>query len=244
MAKRKKQNRKRNKPKNTKQTVGVIICTLNEEKSIADLVRKARKHADEVCVVDGHSTDRTVKNAKEAGAVVIYDHQKGKGEAIRTAISDKNYDIFVFMDADCSHDPEEIPKLVKPILSGKADHVTGSRLLGGSDELHGTFDEFLRLSGSAFVTWAINAKFNVRISDSQNGFRAARGKLLKDLDLKEDSTTIEQEMIIKTLKKGYILTEVPTHEYPRKYGTSRISVFKQAHRYIYSLIKYLFLTKP
>ena len=226
------------KPTKEKTTIGVVICTLNEEKSIADLVKKAKKYADEVCVVDGHSKDRTVERAKKAGADVIFDNKKGKGEAIRTAINKKNYDIFVFMDADYSHDPEEIPKLIKPILDGKADHVTGSRLLGGSDELHGSFDEFLRLSGSAFVTWAINAKFKVSISDSQNGFRAATGKSLKSLDLKEDSTTIEQEMIMKTLNKGYTLTEVPTHEYKRRYGTSRISVLKQAHRYIYTL-KYL-----
>jgi len=237
MAKKKAAVEKKSRRK--KPSIGVVICTLNEEKTIGELVKKAKKYADEVCVVDGRSKDNTVKIAKRMGAVVLYDNGKGKGDAIRVAIKKKKYDIFVFMDADCSHDPKEIPLLAEPIISGKADHVTGSRLLGGSDELHGTFNEFLRLSGSAFVTWAINARFNVRISDSQNGFRAATGKSLKSLDLKENSTTIEQEMIIKTLKLGYRLVEVPTHEYKRKYGESRISILKQAHRYIYTL-KFLF----
>lgn len=231
---------KRKKSTRKKLHIGVVICTLNEEKTIGELIKKAKKYCDEVCVVDGRSKDDTVKIARKLGAKILYDNGKGKGDAIRVAIKKKNYDIFVFMDADCSHDPDEIPLLVKPIINGKADHVTGSRLLGGSDELHGTFNEFLRLSGSAFITWAINAKFNVRISDSQNGFRAATGKSLKSLSLKEDSTTIEQEMIMKTLKKGYRLTEVPTHEYKRKFGNSRIRVLKQAHRYLYTL-KYLFV---
>ncbi|MBN2016407.1 glycosyltransferase family 2 protein [Candidatus Dojkabacteria bacterium] len=223
-----------------KNNIGVVICTLNEEKTIGDLVNRAKKYASEVCIVDGHSKDKTVQIARKSGASILYDEGKGKGNAIRIAVKKKNYPVFVFMDADCSHDPDEIPKLVKPIFESKADHVTGSRLLGGSDELHGTFDEFLRLAGSAFVTWCINARFNVRLSDSQNGFRAVKGKVLKELDLKEDSTTIEQEMIMKTLKKGYRIDEVPTHEYKRKYGTSRISVLKQAHRYLFSLVKYLF----
>lgn len=226
--------------KNKKETIGVVICTLNEERTIAHLAKKALQHANEVCVVDGNSSDRTVQRAKRAGADILFEEGKGKGCAIRTAAKKKDYDIFVFMDADMSHDPEEIPKLVDPIINGDADHVTGSRLIGGSDELHGTFDEFLRLAGSAFVTWCINARFKVRISDSQNGFRAIKGDILKDLDLRESSTTIEQEMIMRTLKKGYLLDEVPTHEYKRKYGKSRISVLRQSHRYIYSLIKYLF----
>ncbi|MFQ5493043.1 MAG: glycosyltransferase family 2 protein [Candidatus Dojkabacteria bacterium] len=221
--------------------VGVVICTLNEERSITELVKASLKYADEVCIVDGHSTDKTVSRARKAGAVVLFEDDKGKGGAIRTAVRQKDYDIFVFMDADLSHDPTDIPLLVSPILKGQADLVTGSRLLGGSDELHGTFDEFLRLSGSAFITFCINRRFGVSISDSQNGFRAGRGKMLKDLDLRENSTTIEQEMIMKALKKGYVLTEVPAHEYRRKFGESRISLTRQSFRYIYSMIKYLLL---
>src|SRR6185503_7893558 len=128
--------------------------------------------------------------------------------------------ITVFLDADGSHDPEDIPLLVEPILSGRADHVTASRLRGGSSELHGGFDEFLRLSGSSFITACINRRFDCRLSDSQNGFRAIRTDVLKELDLREDVTTIEQEMIIKTLRRGLRMAEVPSHEHPRAHGCS------------------------
>ena len=145
----------------------------------------------------------------------------------------------VFLDADGSHDPEDIPLLVEPILAGQADHVTASRLRGGSSELHGGFDEFFRLAGSSFITACINRRFGCRLSDSQNGFRAVRTSLLQQLDLREDGTTIEQEMIIKTLRRGWRMAEVPSHEHPRMHGRSHIRVWRSAPRYVYSLVKYL-----
>ena len=94
--------------------------------------------------------------------------------------------------------------------------------------------------GSSFITACINARFNVRLSESQNGFRAIRTEVLRNIGLVENITTIEQEMIIKTLKKGYRMGEVPTHEHKRKAGYSKISVRKVAFRYVYSMIKYLY----
>ena len=82
------------------------------------------------------------------------------------------------------HVPEDIPKLVEPIFKGEADHVTASRMTGGSSELHGGFDEFLRLTGSSFITACINRRYHVRLSDSQNGFRAIRSEVFLNLGLK------------------------------------------------------------
>ncbi len=219
----------------------VVIPAKDEEKSIGEIIRGCEKYTKNIIVIDGYSKDKTREIAEKSGAKVILQKGKGKGAAIRTSadyVSDG--DIVVFIDADCSHDPDDIPKLIKPIQDGEADHVTGSRLFGGSSELHGGFDEFLRLTGSSFITFCINNKFNVRLSDSQNGFRAIRGAVLKDLDLQENITTIEQEMIIKTLKKGYRMAEVPAHEYRRKYGESHIEVGKVFFRYVYSFVKYLY----
>jgi glycosyltransferase involved in cell wall biosynthesis len=219
----------------------VVIPAKDEEKSIGEIIEGCKKYAERVIVIDGYSKDKTREISEDLGTKVILQKGKGKGAAIRTSadyVSDD--DIVVFIDADCSHDPDDIPKLIKPIQKGEADHVTGSRLFGGSSELHGGFDEFLRLTGSSFITFCINNKFNVRLSDSQNGFRAIRGTVLKDLDLRENITTIEQEMIIKTLKKGYKMAEVPAHEYRRKYGESHIEVGKVFFRYVYSFIKYLY----
>jgi hypothetical protein len=148
--------------------------------------------------------------------------------------------VTVLLDADGSHDPEDIPLLVEPILAGEADHVAASRLRGGSSELHGGFDEFLRLAGSSFITACINRRFGCQLSDSQNGFRAVRTSVLRQLNLRENTTTIEQEMTIKTLRGGWRIAEVPSHEHRRAHGTSHIRVLRDAPRYGYSLVKYLF----
>lgn len=220
--------------------VCAVIAAKQEGRSIGDIVQRARAYACDVIVVVGASTDGTADRAAENGATVLFDGGLGKGEAMRRAIAHVRTPITVFLDADGSHDPEDIPLLVEPILTDRADHVTASRLRGGSSELHGGFDEFLRLTGSSFITACINWRFKCRLSDSQNGFRAVRTDVLKQLDLEEDTTTIEQEMIIKTLRHGFRMAEVPSHEHARIHGVSHISVWRSAPRYAWSLVKYLF----
>ena len=220
--------------------VSVVIPTLNEEHTLAEIIEGCRPYADEIVVVDGHSTDATRSIAETAKVRVLLDNKKGKGAALRQAIEQVSGDIIVFIDADGSHDPADIPRLIEPIVRGEADHVSASRLIGGSSELHGGFDECFRLMGSSFITACINWRFKVRLSESQNGFRAIRTDVARQLDLRENITTIEQEMIIKTLKKGFRMAEVPSHEHKRKMGYSKISIRKVWFRYIYSLVKYLF----
>ncbi|MDX1777525.1 MAG: glycosyltransferase family 2 protein [Thermodesulfobacteriota bacterium] len=225
---------------NKTKTISVVIPALNEEKTITEVIEGCKPYADELIVVDGHSRDRTREVSEEHGAKVILDNKKGKGEAIRHVIGFVTGDIIVFIDADGSHDPHDIPKLVEPIVKEEADHVSGSRLIGGSSELHGGFDECFRLMGSSFITACINWKYKVQLSESQNGFRAIKTEIIKQLDLREDITTIEQEMIMKTLRKGFRMAEVPSHEHKRKQGYSKISLRKVWFRYVYTLIKYLF----
>jgi dolichol-phosphate mannosyltransferase len=220
--------------------VTIVIPTLNEEHTLPDVIEGVRPYADEILVVDGHSTDRTREVAEAAGVRVILDNRKGKGAALRHVINFVTTEITVFIDADGSHDPADIPKLIAPILKGEADHVSASRLIGGSSELHGGFDEFFRLMGSSLITALINWRFKVKLSESQNGFRAIKTDVMKQLGLQENITTIEQEMIMRTLKKGFRMAEVPSHEHTRKMGYSKISVKKVAFRYVYTLIKYLF----
>ena len=224
----------------TKQTVTVVIPALNEEQTIVEIIEGCKPHADELIVVDGHSQDRTREVSEEHGARVILDNKKGKGEAIRHVIGFVSGDIIVFIDADGSHDPNDIPKLVAPLKSGESDHVSASRLIGGSSELHGGFDECFRLMGSSFITACINWKYKVQLSESQNGFRAIKTEVIKQLGLVEDITTIEQEMIMKTLRKGFRMAEVPSHEHKRKQGYSKISLRRVWFRYVYTVVKYLF----
>jgi glycosyltransferase involved in cell wall biosynthesis len=136
--------------------VSVVIAAKQEAPSIADIIDRTRRYATEIVVVDGHSTDGTPDLAQRSGARVLVDGGCGKGEAIRRAIPQIRTPITVFMDADGSHDPEDIPLLVEPILAGRADHVSASRLRGGSSELHGGFDEFFRLTGSSFITACVH----------------------------------------------------------------------------------------
>lgn len=222
-------------------SVTVVIPARNEERSLGDVIRGCRPYADEILVVDGHSRDRTAEIARSLGARVILDGGRGKGDAIRCAAAEIGTDVAVFIDADGSHDPNDIPALLEPIEKDRADHVSGSRLLGGSSELHGTFNECLRLMGSSFITAAINRRFRVRLSESQNGFRAVRTSVLRDLGLRENLASIEQEMIIKTLRKGYRMGEVPAHEYKRRFGKSNISLARVSFRFVWSAFRYLYL---
>jgi glycosyltransferase involved in cell wall biosynthesis len=221
----------------------VVVPARDEAPTIANVVRRSQPFAREVIVVDGHSRDGTVELARQAGARVLIDGGRGKGDAIRTAIPAIATPITVFIDADGSHDPDDIPRLVGPIRCGASDHVSASRLTGGSSELHGGFDEFLRLAGSAFITACINRRFGVRLSDSQNGFRAIRTDVLRSLALAEDSTTIEQEMVMKSVAAGWRVSEVPSHEYCRRYGASHIHLWQAAPAYVWSLGRYLMLPR-
>lgn len=223
--------------------VTVVVAAKNEAPAIGAVLDGCRRYARHLIVVDGHSTDGTAAVAASHGARVLLDGGRGKGDALRTAIAAVPTEITVFIDADGSHDPDDIPRLVAPLIEGRADHVSGSRLMGGSSELHGGFDELCRLAGSSFITACINWRLGVRLSESQNGFRAIRTTVLRQLDLREDGTTIEQEMIIKTIRRGFRMAEVAAHEYPRAHGRSHIVLWRAAPRYVFTLVWYLFLAR-
>jgi len=194
---------------------------------------------DEVLVVDGHSRDRTPAIAAEHGARVIRDNGRGKGEALRLSFDQAAHEILVFIDADGSHDPLDIPRLVAPIQAGQSDLVIGSRGKGGSDELHGTLEQFIRYVGSQLIMLAINYRWNVRLTDSQNGFRAIRRDVARQLGVTSNLTTIEQEMLMKALKKGYRVSEIASHEYERRWGTSKVVVWKLWFAYVWSFLRNL-----
>ena len=219
--------------------ISVAIMTRNEEATIEQAVRGVLPYADETLVIDGHSTDRTREIAESLGAKVYLDDGHGKGDGIRKAAEVAEGDVLVYIDADLSHDPADIPAMVAPILAGEADLVVGSRWMGGSDELFGDMGKFIRSTGSSVITLSINYRWHVKLTDSQNGFRAISTKAARAITLEEEIFTIEQEMIMKCLKAGFRVTEVPAHEYQRAAGDSRIVVWKVAHKYVWCLIKNL-----
>ena len=115
----------------------VIIPAFNEEESISNVIKDIPSFVDEIFVSDNGSTDKTAEDAKNSGAVVLHEIEKGYGAACLKAIdyiSDKNYDIVVFLDGDYSDHPEEMNLIVEPIIKNGFDLVIGSRMLGNREK--------------------------------------------------------------------------------------------------------------
>lgn len=220
--------------------ISLIIPARNESATIKDVITEAKPFVDEILVVDGHSTDTTREDAENAGARVVLDNRKGKGDGIRVGIREATGDILVFMDADGSHDPKDIPRLAQPILDDKADMIIGSRMTGGSDELHGDISRFIRMTGSHVLLLMINYRWNVRLTDCQNGFRAIKTDVARKIGLTENVHTIEEEMVMKCLKHRYTVSEVPSHEYERKFGSSTLNLIGTWHRFVWCILKNYF----
>lgn len=217
----------------------LVIPTLNEEATIGDVVRETRPYVDEVLVVDGHSTDRTRELAEEAGARTVLDPRMGKGAALRHALTQTDADIVVYIDADGSHEASDIPRLVAPIQAGEADLVVGCRMTGGSDELHGDLFKFTRLIGSEIITMTINYRWNVRLTDVQNGFRAIRRDVGLALGMRENRFAIEEEMVMRALRKKYRVVNVSSHEYKRRHGVSRIVLQRDWFSFVWCVAKHV-----
>lgn len=219
--------------------VTAVIPAKNEEEGIEKIIKNVSRFVDEVLVVDGHSKDKTRQIAKECGAKVVLDGGKGKGDGIRTGIRKAKGDIIVFIDADGSHNPKDIPKLIKPIKNGEADLVVASRAKGGSDEIKLDFEGLFRQIGSEIAAILVNFRWRANLTDIQNGFRAIRRETALGLNLKSNGFEIEEEMIMRCLKKRGRIKEVAGHEYQRKWGISKLSTI-QAWRFILRLFKELF----
>jgi dolichol-phosphate mannosyltransferase len=219
--------------------IATVILARNEAPTVADAVSGARTHSSRVVVMDGHSTDRTAAIARDAGAEVHTDPGTGKGGAIRASLELLAEPVVVFMDADGSHDPDDIPRLAAPVLEGTADLCVGSRFTGGSEELSMTFGQLIRTIGNISMNVAINTRWGVELTDTLNGFRAGRLDALRAIGLRADIHTIEQEMVMKMLLRGFRVVNVPTHEYPRRFGDSHIKIWRQWPRFVGNVVVHL-----
>jgi dolichol-phosphate mannosyltransferase len=207
--------------------VAAVILARNEERTVGDAVRRAAPFVHAVHVVDGRSTDRTAAVARSAGATVHTDSGRGKGGAVRESLALVPADVLVFMDADGSPDPTDIPRLVLPIVREEADLCVGSRFTGGSEELSVSVAQLVRTIGNISMNIAINLRWKVALTDTLNGFRAIRRECALRIGMTEDKHTIEQEMVMKMLRHGYRVINVPTHEHARQYGTSHINIWRE-----------------
>jgi glycosyltransferase (TIGR04182 family) len=189
-----------------KDNVCILIPTLNEGKTIRDLVTRFKKLGyGEVLVIDGNSADDTVSEAKAAGARVIVQDGQGKGTAIQQAFAVIDKDITVMVDGDGTYLPEEVEKLVEPIASGKADHVMGNRFAYYEK---GAFT-FLNLFGNKILNKVFNIDYKVKLDDILTGYRAFDKKAIKMMDLNQSGFGIEVELTVESIKKDLKIVEVP-----------------------------------
>lgn len=216
-----------------------MILAKDEEGAIGEVVRGSKDHASRVIVVDGQSSDNTKKVAEESGAEVISDHGLGKGDGYRTGIAHlsglDDERVIVFLDADGSHNTDDIPKLAAPILAGELDMVIASRMKGGSDELEGSFSNFVRNFGGNLMSTLVSWRFGVKLTDVLNGFRAMSAKCAATIELKAVDFDIEHEMAIKAIKAGFRIGEIPSHEFARKAGKSKLPTYSKAHKFFIRL---------
>jgi glycosyltransferase involved in cell wall biosynthesis len=218
------------------------IPAFNEEKNIAGLLIKLKKISQNIIVCDDGSIDLTGKIAENLGAIVIK-HEKnlGYGSAIKSIFlkaHEVNADILVTFDADGQHRIEDINTILQPIKEKSADIVIGSRFLNNNQEM-----PKYRKIGIQTITKLTNITGGTKITDSQSGFRAYSKKILENIKPTESGMGISTEILIKTQKAGYEITEVPitvlyegntsTHN-PISHGTS----------VIFSTLKYVAIERP
>ncbi|MFC1711532.1 glycosyltransferase family 2 protein [Patescibacteria group bacterium] len=225
--------------KKIKDKITIVIPTKNEQETIAEVIKQCKKYANQIIVVDGHSIDKTRSIAKSLGVKVILDNKKGKGDAIRKSLEYVNNEIIVFIDADGSHETKDIPELVEPLFKNKAELVVASRLKGGSDEIKLDLNGLIRHIGGELSVIIVNYRWGVDLTDIHNGFRAIKKKAILGLNLKSNGFEIEEEIIMKCLKKGYNVLEIASHEYARKGGISKLQT-RQAGKILFKLFLEVF----
>lgn len=200
--------------------VGVIIPALNEEKSLP-LVLKALPSVAQVVVVDNGSTDQTALVAAALGAVVVRENRRGYGSAVQAGIRQLALDppeVAVVLDADFSDDPGELPLLLEPLQTNRADMVIGSRTLGRRER--GALLPQQRF-GNWLATRLIAHHYGLHFTDL-GPFRALRFPALLALDLRDPDFGWNVEMQIRAIQAGLRIVEVPI-SYRKRVGVSKIS---------------------
>jgi glycosyltransferase involved in cell wall biosynthesis len=209
-------------------SVAIVIPALNEAQNLPHVLPRIPSWVDEIVLVDGGSTDRTVEVAKElrSDLIVIEDLSPGKGVALRRGFEASTSDIIVMIDADGSMDPIEIRRFVGALVGG-AQFAKGSRFLHGG----GTSDmEWYRRFGNHVLTKLVRLGFGGRYSDLCYGYNAFWRSSLESLDLDADGFEIETLMNIRALRAGLLVTEVPSFESKRIHGSSHLNTMSDGWR--------------
>ena len=203
--------------------IKVIIPAYNEEKSIVKVIQDIPSIVDEIIIVDNNSSDQTAKNAQQAGAKVLTEIKKGYGNACLKGISyvksqTHQTDIIVFLDGDFSDYPEELTKLIAPIINDNIDFVIGARVSEFREKGSMTRPQIF---GNWLATTLMSLLFNSKFTDL-GPFRAIKYHKLLALKIEDKTYGWTVEMQLKALKNNYSYQEIPV-KYRNRIGVSKVS---------------------
>lgn len=201
--------------------VAIVIPVYNEEKTIEDVLQKVLNLTleKEIIVVDDGSTDNTWQRLLAAkkrvgGNLKILRHAKnrGKGAAIRTALSVVEAEAVIIQDADLEYNPEQIPYLVETLKNNPGlVAVYGSRFLQENPRIYWHY-----YLGNKFVTKILNLVFRAKFSDSYTGYKLVRSEVLRRMNLRSKRFEVEAEISAKLAREGHLYQEVPINYLPRR----------------------------
>jgi glycosyltransferase involved in cell wall biosynthesis len=219
--------------------LSIIIPVYNEELTIGNIIDRTKNALQqiglkyEIIVVDDHSHDKSLDVARKHGARLFsLKEHLGKGYVLRAGFAKAKGDIIVTIDSDGSHRPEELQEVLTPVLEDRADLVIGSRYLNHKPVATRKLNAF----GVRIFNYLIDLFTGVAVTDSQSGYRSIRREVLKKQKLYAREYEIESEMLIKTVKAGFRVAEVPISFEQRTYGHSGVDPVWDGSKILYSIM--------